>query len=125
MGMPAEDPAIAIARATREQRGMWAGIISALAAVAALVGYILYYESRPSLDDSARNVAVAMARLDCADGTTTCGGSYIESQPIYLYIGGSVAGVLLLIAFLLMVTRPALPRAPRSTAPAIIGAPDD
>lgn len=107
-----EDPAIAIARATRSQRGAYAGLMAIAAVIAGAVGFFGWNASKPnSLDDAAHNAVVALARTNCPAYATdsSCGGSYIEAQPIWLYAGGAVAALFLLIALVLFLSRPAVP----------------
>jgi hypothetical protein len=113
MSTPA-DRVTAIARATREQRGRYASILVVLALIVAVVGLVGWQASKPDeLQASAAGVVDAIAALQCTQDGTGCDvkSAVPHAQRAWLYAGGTAAGALLVVAFLLLATRPALPPA--------------
>jgi uncharacterized membrane protein YtjA (UPF0391 family) len=95
-----------VARKTRESRSTWAIAFLVLAVAAAIVGYAGWHASEPS---DGRKVVDALVQLQCAQDGNGCDHVAASSQPAWLYGGGGVAGVLVLVGLVLLATRPVVP----------------
>jgi hypothetical protein len=75
-----DDPVIAVARATRAQRGMWAGVLVVLALISAIVGVVGWQATKPSeLSSSAQGAANS---LDCLTSGVGCNATVPGADPL-------------------------------------------
>lgn len=92
-------------RRARENRTGWAVVFFLIGLAIAIAGVAKWSSTKPDLNASAKNVVTALGQVEGGSGSP----HYIESQPMWAYGGLAVAAVFVVIALILLATRPHAP----------------